>query len=168
MATPGILPPPTQSHVLRYVGIMVIVVSIVLGSVLVLGFHGTGGGGGILPSTHTVSIVNGLITVNAGEYEYYQFYVPPGATNVHVRGSFTASGGSGNDIAVLIMDSTEFSNWQNGHQAGAYYDTSQLTTSSFDVPLPSGSGTYVLVYSNTFSFISQKNVNTQANLSYTS
>jgi hypothetical protein len=146
---------------------MVIVVSIVLVSLLVLGFHGTGGGGGTLPSTHTVNIVNGLITVNANEYEYYQFYVPSGATNVRVQGSFTASGGSGNDVAVLIMDSTDFINWQNGHQASAYYSSGQLTTSSFDAPLPSGSGTYYLVYSNTFSIISQKNVNTQANLSYT-
>ncbi|MGA2308201.1 MAG: hypothetical protein ABSG57_01470 [Candidatus Bathyarchaeia archaeon] len=147
---------------------MVIVVVIVLGSVLVLSFRGLGGGGGITQSTHTVNIVNDLITVNANDYEYYPFYVPSGATNVQVQGSFTASGGSGNDIEVLIMGSTDFINWQNGHQASAYYDSGQLTTSSFDVPLPSGQGTYYLVYSNTFSIISQKNVNTQANLSYTS
>lgn len=168
MTTSAIPPPPTQPHVLRNVGIMVIVVSIVLVSVVVLSFHGTGGGGGTLPSTHTVNIVNGLITVNAGNYEHYQFYVPSGATNVQVQGSFTASGGSGNDVVVLIMDSTDFINWQNGHQVSVYYDSGQLTTSSFDVSLPSGSGTYYLVYSNTFSIISQKNVNTQANLSYMS
>jgi hypothetical protein len=168
MATSEIPPPPTQPHVLRNVGIIVIVGIIVLGSVLVLSFHGTGGGGGTLPSTHTVNIVNGLITVNANSYEYYQFNVPPGATNVQVQGSFTASGGLGNDIAVLIMDSTDFINWQNGHQTSAYYSSGQLTTSNFDVSLPSGSGTYYLVYSNTFSIISQKNVNTQANLGYMS
>ena len=147
---------------------VIVVGIIVLGSVLVLGFRGLGGGGGIIQSTHTVNIVNGLITVNANEYEYYPFYVPSGAINVHVQGSFTASGGLGNDKAVLIMDSTDFINWQNGHQASAYYDSGRLTTSSFDVPLPSGPGTYYLVYSNTFSIISQKNVNTQANLSYMS
>jgi hypothetical protein len=168
MTTSAIPPPPKQSHALRNVGIMVIVGIIVLGVVLVLGFYGTGGGGGIFPSTHTVNIVNGLITVNGLGYEYYPFYVPSGATNVYVQGSFTASGGFGNDIEVLVMDSTDFINWQNGHQASAYYDSGQLTTSSFDVPLPSGPGTYYLVYSNTFSIISQKNVNTQANLSYTS
>jgi hypothetical protein len=145
----------------------VVVVIIVLGSVLVLGFRGLGGGGGVIQSTHTVNIVNDLITVNANEYEYYPFYVPSGATNVQVQGSFTASGGSVNDIEVLIMGSTDFVNWQNGNQASAYYDSGQLTTSSFDALLPSGQRTYYLVYSNTFS-ISQKNVNTQANLSYTS
>lgn len=167
MATPAIPLLPTQPLVLRNVGIMVIVVGIiVLGSVLVLSFRGLGGGGGVIQSTHTVNIVNDLITVKANDYDYYQFYVPLGAANVQVQGSFTASGGSGNDIAVLIMDSTDFINWQNGKKAGTYYSSGQLTTSSFDVPLPSGLGTYYLVYSNTFSIISQ-NVNTQVILSYT-
>ena len=166
-STAGTSAPPKQSQ-LRTIGIITVVVIIVLASVVVLVFHGSGGGGGIFPSTHTVNIVNGLITVNAGYYEYYQVYVPSGATNVQIQGSFTASGGSGNDIVVLIMDSTNFINWQNGHQASAYYNSGELTTSSFDVPLPSGSGSYYLVYSNTFSVLSQKNVNTQANLSYTS
>jgi len=160
---------PTQLRVLRNVGIMITVVSIVvLGSVLVLSLRGLGGGGGILPSTQTVNIVNGLITVNPHDYESYQFNVPSGATNVQVQGSFTASGGSGNDIEVLVMDSTDFINRQNGNQASAYYDSGRLTASNFDVPLPSGLGSYYLVYSNTFSIISQKDINTQANLSYTS
>lgn len=121
-----------------------------------------------LPSTKIVNLVNGLITVNALGYEYYPFSVPSGATNVHVQGSFTASGGSGNDIIVYIMDSTSFVNWQNGHQVNVYYNSGQYTTSHFDVALPSGSGFYYLVYSNTFSLLSQKNVNTQVNLLYTS
>jgi hypothetical protein len=147
-------------------GIIAIVAVIVLASVVVLGFHGSTGGG--IQSTQTVNIVNGLITVDAGDYEYYQFTVPPGATNVETHGSFTVSGGSGNDIVVLIMDLIEFFNWQNEHQTGAYYDSDQLTASNFDVLLPSGSGTYCLVYSNTFSIMNQKSVNTEANLTYTS
>jgi hypothetical protein len=160
---------PTGPHILRNVGIIVIVVGIiVLGSVLVLGLRGLGGAGSIIQSTHTVNIANGLITVNPNDYKSYQFSVPSEATNVHVQGNFTASGDSGNDIEVLIVDSTDFINWQNRNQASAYYDSGQLTTSSFDVPLPSGPRTYYLVYSNTFSITSQKNVNTQANLSYMS
>jgi hypothetical protein len=119
------------------------------------------------PSTNVVNIVNGLATVNAQGYEYYSFYAPSGATNVHVQGSFTASGGSGNDIIVYIMDSTSFVNWENGHQVGVYYNSGQMTTAHFDVPLPSDSGSYYLVYSNKFSLFSQKNVNTQVNLIYT-
>jgi hypothetical protein len=150
---------------LRTVAIIAI---IVLVSVIVFSFHGSRGGGGVIQSTQTVNIVKGLITVDASDYEYYQFTVPSGATNVEAHGSFTVSGGSGNAIVVLIMDLTEFFNWQNGHQTGAYYDSGQLTDSDFDVPLPSGSGTYCLVYSNTFSIMNPKNVNTEANLSFTS
>jgi hypothetical protein len=62
------------------------------------------------------------------------------------------------------MDSINFINWENGHTANTYYNSGQLT-SSISATLPSG-GTYYLVYDNTFSVISQKNVNTQANLSY--
>jgi hypothetical protein len=157
----------TSAHALRIIGIIATVAVIALVSVVILVFRGSGGGGGVIPPTQTVSIVNDLITVNAGDYEYYQFIVPAGATNVQVQVSFTASGGLGNDIAVLIMDSINFINWQHGLQASIYYNSGRLTTSNFDIPLPSGSRTYFLVYSNTFSTISQKNVNTQANLSYT-
>ncbi len=134
---------------------------------LTFGGGSSSSGGGIIPTTHTINIVNGIATVNAGKYQYYQITVPPSATNVHIQGTFAASGGSGNDIIVLMMDSTSFTNWQNGHQVSVYYNSGQLTTSSFDVPLPSGAGTYYLVYSNTFSTFTQKNVNTQANLIYT-
>ncbi len=118
------------------------------------------------PQSSSNNIVNGLITVSPGNYEYYQVSVPAGAYNVQLSGTFTASGGSGNDIIVSVMDQTDFVNWQNGHQASTYYDSGQVTTDSFSVTLPAGA-IYYLVYSNEFSIISTKNVNTQANLSYT-
>lgn len=85
---------------------------------------------------------------------------------MQLSGTFTASGGSGNDIIVLVMGATDYVNWENEHQASTYYDSGQITTGGFNVILPS-SGTYHLVYSNQFSIISTKNVNTQANLAYT-
>jgi hypothetical protein len=155
-----------QPRTLRIIGIMIIA-AVVIVSVVALGFRGPGGGNTMSP-TQTLNIVNGLVTVNAGDYEYFQFVVPVGASNVHVEGSFTASGTWGNDIEVLIVDSMDFVNWQNGYQASTYYNSGQLSNSSFDVPRPSVSRAYYLVYSNTFSIMSNKNVNTQANLSYIS
>jgi len=114
-------------------------------------------------TTISTNVVNGVITVSAGSYQDYQVSVPSGALSAKLSGSFTASGGSGNDIIVLVLDQTSFTNWQNGHQVSAIYNSGQLTTSSFSVSLPAG-GTYYLVYSNTFSTFSSKNVNTQANL----
>jgi hypothetical protein len=118
------------------------------------------------PTRYVSNLVNGLLTVNAGSYEYYSFTVPSGASDIQVSGSFTASGGSGNDIRIYILDSTSFVNWKNGHSVSTYYNSGQMTTGTITATLPSG-GTYYLVYDNTFSWFSQKNVNTWATLSYT-
>lgn len=113
----------------------------------------------------SINIVNGEISVSAGQYEDYQITVPAGANSAQLSGSFTASGGSGNDIIVLVMDQTDFVNWQNGHQASTLYNSGQLTTASISASL-SESGTYYLVYSNSFSTFSSKSVNTSADLTY--
>jgi hypothetical protein len=150
------------------VGILVgvILIIIVFAAFIALD-NGGGNSGSIFPTTHTVNLVNGLVTINANYYEYYTFTIPSGASNIQVSGSFTASGGSGNDIKVLILDQSDFTNWQNGHSAQTYYQSGQETTGTISATLPT-SGTYVLVYDNTFSLISQKNVNTEADVSYVS
>jgi hypothetical protein len=107
-----------------------------------------------------------LSVISIISYQYYQFTVPSGASDIQVSGTFTASGGSENDIKVYVLDITNFVNWKNGHTASTYYNGGQLTTGNISATLPSD-GTYFLVYDNTFSVFSQKNVNTQATLSYT-
>jgi len=119
-----------------------------------------------VPVPTSSNVVNGLISVSARQYEAYQVNIPNSAYNAQLSGTFTASGGSGNDIIVYVMDATSYVNWQNGHQGSTYYNSGQTTTGSFSVNFPT-SGTYYLVYSNTFSTFSTKNVNTQVNLSYT-
>ena len=96
-----------------------------------------------------INIVNGLITVNAGQDEYYEITVPSNTQSATVSGSFTASGGSGNDIIVSIMDYTDYVNWQNGHNATAYYTSGKETTGTISAILPGGV-TYYLVYDNQF------------------
>jgi hypothetical protein len=149
------------------VGVLLIIIVVAALSSLISLNSGGGGIANILPTTQTVNIVNGLVTVNANSYEYYTFTIPSGASNIQVSGSFTASGGSGNDIKVFVTDQTDFVNWENGHSSQAYYQSGQETTGTISVTLPT-SGTYVLVYDNTFSIISQKNVNTEADVSYVS
>lgn len=112
----------------------------------------------------TVNIVNGLITVQAGQANYYQFTVPASTSTATLVGTLTVSGGSGNYIELLVMDHTNFVNWQNHNQYSTHYDSGQVTTHNFSVPLPI-SGTYDLIYSNMPSTIS-KNVQTSANLYY--
>ncbi len=85
--------------------------------------------------------------------------------NATIKGSFTASGGSGNDIAAIIASEDDYTNWSNGHQAKAYWSTQgKQTTGSFDVRL--GPGTYYLALNNRFSTFSDKYVAINASLNY--
>ncbi len=113
-------------------------------------------------SNKTETIVDGVITVEAGKYVDYKFSVPSQAS---VSGNFTASGGSGNDIRILILDETAYVNWINGHNVSTYYDSGQITIGSITASLPKGN--YYLVYSNTFSTLSAKNVKTKVDVTYT-
>ena len=99
------------------------------------------------------NIVNSLVTVDANSWEARQFNVSAGAQGISVTGYFTVSGGS--DVNVYVMDNTDYVNWANGQSASAYYASGKVTAGTINADLP-GSGTYYLVYDNTFSTISQK------------
>ncbi len=166
--------PVHVSHTGRNIGIGLLVaffliIAVIMAASYLNSLNSNGGGNGtdLFQTTHTTNIVNGLATVNSNSYETYTFTIPSGASNIQVSGSFTASGGSGNDIKVLILAQSDFTNWKNGHSAQCYYQSGQTTTGTISASLPT-SGTYVLVFDNTFSVFSQKNVNTQADVSYVS
>ena len=82
-----------------------------------------------------------------------------------VTGSFTASGGSGNDIEVLILNDISYRNWMNGDMVADLYHSGKVTIDTFNVPI-TVSGTYHLVYSNEFSIISTKTVTTTVDLKW--
>jgi len=107
-------------------------------------------------------LLNGTITVDAGLY-YVQFILPSGAFDVQVSGNFTVGGG--NNIRVYVMDEPNFQNWGvNGFEFSPDYDSGQVATGNINATL-SSSGTYYLVYDNSFQD-SQKIVNTLVNLAY--
>src|ERR1051325_6024746 len=99
----------------------------------------------------TQNLVNGLVTVPAGSYYDSHFSATRTARGF---GSFTASGGSGNDIRTIVTTAAGFTNWKNGHQFEMYYDSGKVTTGSFDEHVPKG--TYHVVFDNTFSTFSDK------------
>ncbi|OLD14722.1 MAG: hypothetical protein AUF79_02800 [Crenarchaeota archaeon 13_1_20CM_2_51_8] len=127
--------------------VVIILAVVILGGVFAANY-------GLHPPIST-SVVNGVVTVSPATTQKYTFLVPDGATNAHVTGSFTATGGSGNDIIVYVKDSSGYS----------LYNSGQVSTGSFSVQLLSGS-TYSLVFDNTFSTVSTKTVNAQSTLSY--
>ena len=83
-------------------------------------------------------------------YKYYEF----SSSGSHVSGRFKAQGGSGNDIQVFIFDGDGFENWKNHHTATTYYNSGKVTVGTIDAQL--GSGTYFLVFDNSFSLLSNK------------
>lgn len=111
-------------------------------------------------------LVSGQQTIEAGHYYRVRFSVDP-ATMLEARvvGRFHASGGTGNDIQVVLAEESEFENWINGHQARLLYATDQTTAGKIDVRITEA-GTYCLALSNTFSLLSDKNVVADIELRY--
>ena len=92
-------------------------------------------------------------------------YLPWG-DNFRLLGSFTASGGSENDIVVLILVDSAYTNWVSGHEVTALYSSGQVTEGTFNVPITiSSTHTYHVVYSNRFS-TSTKRVTTTVNIEH--
>lgn len=110
-------------------------------------------------------IVNGQITVRSGGAVTYRIMIEPDMVDPILAGSFSASGGSGNDIVGVIADETNYTNFINGHQARVFWQTAgKQTVGNFEVRLRPGM--YYLVPSNKFSAFTDKQVQVAADLKY--
>jgi len=105
----------------------------------------------------STKLFTGQIIVKAGGYVTNKFTVDPSMRNFRVTGHFNASGGTGNDIQIVLADEDEFQNWINGHEAKVFYSTPKITTGKLDVGAL-GPGRYVLAFSNTFSTLTDKQI----------
>lgn len=92
--------------------------------------------------------------------------MPASATEVRVEGTFTATGGTGNDVEVYLLNDDEFVNWRNGHAVNALYNSGRMTQGTLNTSLPSGAGTYHLVFNNKFSLFSPKAIKASIRLHY--
>ena len=101
------------------------------------------------PPAYNESTSGKAFTVPARAASWAVITVPFGG-NRHLQGTFTARGGSGNDIEVLIGDE----NVANGHQGMVWYDSGKVTTGKIDLVL--APGTYYLIFNNRFSFLTPK------------
>jgi hypothetical protein len=113
----------------------------------------------------TQAIVNRPFTIRPAKAVYYSFVVPASSAGAEVSGRFEASGGTGNDVEVYILDEDAFVNWQNGHRVHTYYNSGRLTQANVKTSLPS-EGTYYLVFSNRFSVVANKAVVADVSLAY--
>jgi hypothetical protein len=143
-------PRKTNKKLLAIVAVAVIVI-VVIGSIIALSNQQQP-----FPTPVVQPIAEGQFTVNAGSYTDYNFTVPADFSGAWVSGSFTVSDSAVNGIVVYVMDDGNFTKWQNGQTANTYYDSGQVNAG--DVTIAElRSGTYYLVFDNTFSAAS-KNV----------
>jgi len=82
----------------------------------------------------------------------FTFTVPAGASNVTMNGHF-ASGGSDNEIQVVVVNEDEFLNWLNGHPPKTFYNSGKATQDSINLSLSPEAATYHVVFNNRFSLI---------------
>jgi hypothetical protein len=111
------------------------------------------------------SVAGGSFIVEPGKYKSFKLTVAPGMANPRLEGNFEASGGN-NDVEVLLMESAQFLNWQNGHQAASVYSSGRVTADRLKVTLPGDAATYYLIFSNKFSYIRNKAVTADIKLQY--
>ena len=116
------------------------------------------------PRTEVLS--NAEFALAAAQYRYTRFEVPQNAGAVRVEGTFSASGGAGNDVEAYIFANDDFVNWQNRHRVHTFYNSGRVTQGTLEVTLPPTAGTYYLVFNNNFSVLSAKTVQTSIRLHF--
>ncbi len=111
------------------------------------------------------SLISGTINIPAGKIHEARILISEKMRNPRIVGHFSASGGSGNDVQVVLTDEDNFVNWKNGHQGRALYNTDKITQDSINARIP-GPGIYYLAFSNSFSTFTEKQVTADIKLKY--
>jgi hypothetical protein len=126
--------------------------------------------GKIIPTGYwkneSIQLLSGGLVVKPLQYRYHEFSIKSTWKNIKVSGQFRASGGVRNDIRIFIMNKIDYENMINGHPHNNIYDSGQITVDKIAVNLSSIDENYVLVYDNTFSTYSIKEVNGNIKLTY--
>jgi predicted nucleic acid-binding Zn ribbon protein len=113
----------------------------------------------------TQTLVSGQLIVPAASDVRYKLQIDhKWMLNPVVSGSFRASGGTGNDIQVVLADEHSFENWINGDSA-ILYSTGKVTKGELNVPITQ-SGTYIFCFNNRSSRFSKKQVIANVVLTY--
>jgi hypothetical protein len=115
---------------------------------------------------HSVPVSSEPVTVKQLAYTYFKLDVPDKAGSVLLKGTFIASGGTGNTIEAFLFPESDYVNWQNRHAATPLYSSGKVTMGAIETELPAGAGSYYLVFNNKFSVLDSKTVRVDAALTY--
>lgn len=115
---------------------------------------------------HTTTVYSGQFVVPAANYSSVKFFTG-NQVDQKLTVEFTASGGAGNDIQVVVMPARELPNWANGHATQVNYQTpGKLTTGKFTLTGLGINAEYAVVFENRFSVVTPKVVTAQIDLDF--
>jgi hypothetical protein len=120
----------------------------------------------LFTTSETEAIIPANLSVSSHSFSAYKFTVPASASNVVVSGQFKATGGSTNDVEVVVLADAAFATWQSGYSTNTYYSSGRVSQGDINAALPQGAGTYYVVFSNKFSPRTAKVVQADVNLRY--
>jgi hypothetical protein len=110
---------------------------------------------------------SGMLTIPSATVQTVRVTVDPETMhNVQVSGRFSAVGGSDSGIEVFIFDQDNYTNWANGHESRALYNSGLKTVGDVDTALPSKAGTYYVVFSNKHAVLFSRTVSADVKLDY--
>lgn len=115
---------------------------------------------------HGIPLSDHVITINQLGYSYIKLAVPAKASSVVLHGNFAASGGGGNTIEVFVFSESGYGNWQKQQYADPLYSSGRVSMDTIEANLPSGAGTYYLVFNNKFSTLTPKTIRMDAKVTY--
>jgi hypothetical protein len=108
---------------------------------------------------------NSAFIVEPGKYKSFKVEVTNAMTKPVVQGTFTAEGGN-NDVEVYVLEENQLLNWQNNHKSDTTYSSGRVTAGKLKIPLPQEPGTYYVIFSNRFSYITNKAITADVWLEY--
>ena len=111
------------------------------------------------------AVVNGAFIVEPRTFKPFKIVVTPQMANARLEGTFSATGAR-NDIEVTLLTEAEFANWQNRRTFEPTYVSGRVTSGKIEVTLPAAAATYFVVFSNRFSFFSNKAVTADVQLRF--
>jgi hypothetical protein len=115
---------------------------------------------------HIIPLSNHGLTINQLGYSYFKIEVPAQASSVVLQGKFTASGGAGSTIEAFVFSESGYENWQKQQYVDPFYSSGRVSMDTIEANLPSGAGTYYLVFNNKFSAIAPKTIHMDAKVTY--
>jgi hypothetical protein len=115
---------------------------------------------------HVETITDTDIAMKPHGLSSFKFTVPAGAIHAFVTGEFSVAGTSKSPVQAAILTDEAFTAWQSGYATDTYYDSGNALSGTINATLPSGAGTYYLVFKDSSSTRTAKTIHSAVTLHY--